>query len=149
MGSWETFERITFIMIWGFALVGAFMIATALHELSHERDFKPYVTEDFTCLLAKPKDFKTAIFNWDAPAAYYLYSYNHSDNQTVELVNKIGKNTEKKAYFISFIILLIFMFCTLAQWINRMENRYTKLLAKHLNSLNNLNIDREVNEDER
>lgn len=102
------FNHLVVILIFIFGLVGATTIATTIHEISHYNDFKQYVTPEGICVFNIPLNF-----SWDgmmeAPLGYFSYGGNYNET----LVESIGTKSEFKSYTLSFIILILFLICSI------------------------------------
>jgi len=95
--------NISFIIIIAFALVGMFVLAIGLHELSHMQDYSKlkkqgFIENDKLCLLCLDKE----------TAGYYKFNY---PIEAEEEVKRIRKYTEIRAYSVTAIVMLLFFMC--------------------------------------
>lgn len=123
MGIYESFERTTFVIFFLFGIIGVCFTMVVLHELSHKQDFHSYVKEDYICALVLPEKISGFWKDLDAPAGYYGFIYDKNNETIVKEIQKIEEYTEKKAYFITFIIGVIFFVCFLMQIRERFKGK--------------------------
>jgi hypothetical protein len=88
-----------------FSIIGFFVTATALHEISHYYDFKDISQESEICALNIPteipnlKEFNTG-----------YYKFTPTPNSQ-EIYKQKMKYTELKSYSLEFILLFIMVLC--------------------------------------
>lgn len=127
----KIFERISFYLLLAFGLAGCVFLSLVLHEYSHYLDYHQYVEEDSICALVLPLNWSYVV-DGDSAAAYYTYDYDYDNETIVDKINKIDKHTETRAYIITNLVFILFLFVAGNQLLKR-------LFPKDLNTLNNLN----------
>ena len=93
--------KISFVVLFLFSLFGLIILTNLVHELSHKQDFKEIKNNlypDSVCLLE---------IGDDAIASYNFYVKNNSKEE----FRIISKYTEIKAYGLSSLISILYLFC--------------------------------------
>jgi hypothetical protein len=118
-------------------MIGTVSVGIILHEYSHFNDFREFnVTDETLCGLALPIKWE----NWSTfvhePAGYYSYRVyiNKSDYEEVKKYEQKTKDTEFKAYIISGIIFVFFIFCYWVITFGRYRDK-EKILDQEINGL--------------
>lgn len=100
-------EKIAFIVILVFSIIGAFVSSTAIHEISHYKDYSEIAKDSEICALALPQNL-----SWEsiksADAGYYKFSISPTDE---EKYNSISRLTEIKAYSIDIALIFLVIVC--------------------------------------
>jgi len=112
----SSIEKLAFGILILFSLVGMLVFGIVIHEYSHYLDYKGEVTTTEFCALSLPSD--TTSLNLGSSLGFYNFQYNNTNKAQVE---KIGKTTEIKAYFLDFILFLAFDICLAIVIINRIK----------------------------
>ncbi len=105
-----------------FAVIGVILTGNILHELSHKQDYEGFAYDDTVCALIMDNNLTIdSTFTWngmksifgddEGRIAFYSYRYNSTSEKEVKEINAW---TEKKAYFINFIIFIFFLICFIA-----------------------------------
>lgn len=110
-------EKILLLCIFILALLGTAFLGIILHEYSHYNDFKDFnVTDNEICGLVLPMKWENVSSFLKQPAGFYSYRiYINKSNDTSNIIYKkyqeIDKHTETKAYTISALVFIFFIFC--------------------------------------
>jgi len=98
-------ERISFFIFFLFAIVGLILSGNLLHEWSHKQDFEKVAIDGYICMLEIPDNVSIKHLFMSRMASYH-WTYLVEDQEEVE---KIKSYTEKKAYTLEIILILIFI----------------------------------------
>ena len=90
-----------------FAIAGAFMGGTVLHELSHYNDFKKISQNEEICAFVVPTEFSFSNLN-ELEAGYFEFSIDPKDEQEFE---RIAEYTELKSYSIEIFLNALLIVC--------------------------------------
>lgn len=118
----RTIITISFFVVVLLAVFGVVMLGTILHEFSHRQDLHKIVNDDFICALIIPGNMSlSSMIKSESPLGIYHYTFNDSNKEEIK---EIGSWTEKKAYFINYIIGIFFIACyliVLNEWSKKRE----------------------------
>jgi small-conductance mechanosensitive channel len=111
-------EIIAFSILVLFSVIGMIISGIIVHEYSHYWDYNGEVSNEQICGLNLPKPGNS--FSLSNSLGYYSFTYNENDKEKIE---EIEKTTEIKAYFVSFLVFLIFDVCLAIVIIGRIHLR--------------------------
>ena len=129
MGFYKWIERFSFFSFVVLAIFGGVCVIVLSHELSHQQDYKEYVTEDYVCALVWPESFG-GLFNGKAVGGYYQML--ESDKSKASEISEIGQRTEFKAYAISFLGVILFAIMINMVIKERFKSSFRKRLMRDL-----------------
>ena len=107
-------EKIVLFVMMMLALVGIIVIATSVHEYSHQSDFQtahPINESICAVVLPAPNQWLNLSYYKSAPFGYYQFDIEDNNTVDIEKYKDISKYTEIKAYIITFLIIMLFIAC--------------------------------------
>ena len=108
MKSSDLLERFAFIFMIICSLAGLVLISTLIHEFSHKQDYEDLAINQSICAFFIPDASLSNLFKMKIGGYYFTYN---ATNETLMKITEIGKYSEKKAYFLEFLFVLIYGFC--------------------------------------
>ena len=100
--------KFAFIFIIICSFVGFTLISTLIHEFSHKQDYKDVAINQSICAFYLRDASASNLFDIRLGSYYFIYN---TTNETLAKLEKIESYTEKKAYFLEFLLTLIYGFC--------------------------------------
>lgn len=95
-------NKFIFVLIILFSWIGMMVVTNYVHEMIHYKDLKPYIVEDYICLLTLDPGLTGA-------SAFNAVKYDSNNLTQVEGVQYVQEFTEIKAYSASILIMLLWL----------------------------------------
>ena len=103
-----TIEKLAFILLVLFSIPGLVLVGTLVHEFSHKQDYKDLAINQSICAFYIPEASLSNLFSMRVGSYYFTYN---ATNETLAKIEEIDRYSEKKAYFLEFLVALIYGFC--------------------------------------
>lgn len=85
-----------------FSCIGMMVISNYVHEMIHYNDFKPFVVDNYVCLLTLNPDL-------GSPGAFNYIKYDQNNITQARGIEQVRTYTELDAYAASILILLLWL----------------------------------------